>query len=276
MIAGSPLHHSTFAVFALLTAEKWLNKCEELPYSEVESMETLEADVIRKELRGVSDPEKAKDLKRFFKTGPGQYGEGDRFHGVVVPSIRKIVKAHPCAAEKDLLNLLHSAYHEERMAALFILVSQYKRGDEIKKEAIFQLYLANTSYINNWDLVDLTAPSIVGQHLYGRDTSILTELSLSENIWERRIAMLATFYFIQERDSREALRIAELLLRDSHDLIHKAVGWMLREVGKRCSLKEECDFLDIHVDVMPRTMLRYAIERFPEELRLQYLRGKSK
>jgi 3-methyladenine DNA glycosylase AlkD len=238
-------------------------------------METLEADVIRKELRAVSDPEKAKGLKRFFKAGPGQYGEGDRFHGVVVPSVRKIVKTHLCAAEADILDLLRSAYHEERMAALLILVSQYNRGDDTKKDAIFQLYLANTSQINNWDLVDLTAPSIVGQHLYGRDTSILTKLALSENLWERRIAILATFYFIQERESRETLRIAELLLRDSHDLIHKAVGWMLREVGKRCSLKEECKFLDIHVDSMPRTMLRYAIERFPEELRLQYLRGKS-
>jgi len=238
-------------------------------------METLEADVIRKELKAVSDPEKAKALKRFFKTGAGQYGEGDRFHGIVVPSIRKIVKAHPCAEEEDILDLLHSTYHEERMAALLIMVSQYKREDDAKKEAIFQLYLANTFWINNWDLVDLTAPAIVGQHLYGRDTSILTKLALSENLWERRIAMLAAFCFIQERESREALRIAELLLRDSHDLIHKAVGWMLREVGKRCSLKEECKFLDIHADIMPRTMLRYAIERFPEKLRLEYLRRKG-
>jgi 3-methyladenine DNA glycosylase AlkD len=238
-------------------------------------MNTGEAAVIRKELRAVSDPEKAKGLKRFFKTGPGQYGEGDRFYGIVVPSIRKIVKAHLCAAEEDLLDLLHSTYHEERMAALFILVAQYKRGDDTKKEAIFQRYLANTSRINNWDLVDLTAPTIVGQHLYGRDTSILTKLALSENLWERRIAILATFYFIQEGESRETVRIAELLLRDSHDLIHKAVGWMLREVGKRCSLKDECDFLDIHAISMPRTMLRYAIERFPEKLRLQYLQRKS-
>jgi 3-methyladenine DNA glycosylase AlkD len=238
-------------------------------------METLEAEVIRRELLAVADHEKAKALKRFFKTGAGQYGEGDQFHGVVVPAIRKIVKAHPCAPEKDLLSLLHSKYHEERMAALLILVSQYKREDDTKKEAIFQLYLANTSRINNWDLVDLTAPSIVGQHLYGRDTTILTKLALSESLWERRIAMLATFYFIQEGESKETLRIAELLLQDSHDLIHKAVGWMLRETGKRCSLKEECDFLDIHVDIMPRTMLRYAIERFPKELRLQYLRKKG-
>jgi 3-methyladenine DNA glycosylase AlkD len=246
-----------------------------LPYSRAQSMNTAEADVIRKELQGVSNPEKAKSLQRFFKTGPGQYGEGDQFYGIVVPSIRKVVKAHLCAAEDDLLDLLHSLYHEERMAALFILVSQYKRGDARKKEAIFQLYLANTFRINNWDLVDLTAPHIIGQHLYGRDTSLLTKLAMSENLWERRIAMLATLYFIQEGESRETLRIAELLLRDSHDLIHKAVGWMLREVGKRCSLKDECDFLDIHAETMPRTMLRYAIERFPEKLRLQYLRKES-
>ena len=239
-------------------------------------MKTAEAEVIRKELQAAADPQKAKDLKRFFKTGSGQYGEGDRFHGIVVPSIRKVVKAHLCAAEEDLLDLLHSPYHEERMTALLILVAQYKRGDDTKKNAIFQLYLENASRINNWDLVDLTAPNIIGQHLYGRDTSLLTKLAMSENLWERRIAMLATFYFIQEGESRETLRIAEMLLRDSHDLIHKAVGWMLREVGKRCSLRDECNFLDIHAETMPRTMLRYAIERFPEKLRLRYLRGKSK
>jgi 3-methyladenine DNA glycosylase AlkD len=239
-------------------------------------MNTAEAEIIRKELQAVADPQKAKDLKRFFKTGPGQYGEGDRFHGIVVPSIRKVVKAHLCAAEADLLDLLHSPYHEERMTALLILVAQYKRGDDTKKDAIFQLYLENTSRINNWDLVDLSAPNIIGQHLYGRDTSLLMKLAMSENLWERRIAMLATFYFIQEGECRETLRIAEMLLRDSHDLIHKAVGWMLREVGKRCSLRDECNFLDIYVETMPRTMLRYAIERFPEQLRLRYLRGKSK
>jgi 3-methyladenine DNA glycosylase AlkD len=238
-------------------------------------MITAEADVIRKELRAVSDPEKAKVLKRFFKTGPGEYGEGDLFHGIVMPSIRKVVKAHLCAAEGDLLDLLHSSYHEERMAALLILVAQYKRGDNAKKESIFHLYLANSSRINNWDLVDLTAPHIVGRHLYGRDTSLLTRLAVSEILWERRIAMLATFYFIQEGESRETMRIAELLLRDPHDLIHKAAGWMLREVGKRCSLKDECDFLDIYAETMPRTMLRYAIERFPEKLRLRYLQGKA-
>jgi 3-methyladenine DNA glycosylase AlkD len=236
-------------------------------------MTLSEAEVIRRELLAAANPEKAKELKRFFKTGPGQYGEGDRFHGIVMPSIRKIIKTHPCAAEDDLLTLLHSAYHEERMAALPLLVSQYKRGDETKKEEIFQLYLANTDWINNWDLVDLSAPHIVGPHLYGRDTSLLTKMALSASLWERRIAVLATFYFIQENECREALRIAELLIRDPHDLIHKAVGWMLREVGKRCSIKEECDFLDIYAASMPRTMLRYAIERFPEKQRLHYLRG---
>ena len=152
-------------------------------------------------------------------------------------------------------------------------MDQYKRGDDTQKRKIYDLYLASTAHINNWDLVDLTAPHIVGAYLDGRDTSVLTRLALSRSLWERRIAMLSTFHFIRLGDSREALRIAELLLHDPHDLIHKAVGWMLREVGKRCSLKAECEFLDAHAATMPRTMLRYAIERFPEKLRLHYLRG---
>ena len=212
---------------------------------------------------------------RFFKTGPGDYGEGDRFLGVVVPHIRKIVKRHRDASEKEVLKLLHSKYHEERLTALLILVEQFKRGDESRKKAIYDLYLGNTSFINNWDLVDLTAQHIVGEYLFGKDISVLTRLAHSKNLWERRIAMLSTYYFIRHSDSEATLRIAGLLLRDSHDLIHKAVGWMLREVGKRCSMESECRFLDAYAGVMPRTMLRYAVERFPKDLRSRYMSAKG-
>jgi 3-methyladenine DNA glycosylase AlkD len=152
------------------------------------------------------------------------------------------------------------------------MVEKYHRGDTAQKKEVYELYLSSTAFINNWDLVDLTAPHIVGAYLADKDTEALTRLAHSQSLWERRIAILATFYFIREGDGCEALRIAELLLKDNHDLIHKAVGWMLREVGKRCSMELECRFLDAHAAGMPRTMLRYAIERFPEKLRLHYLR----
>lgn len=236
-------------------------------------MKLSEANIIRSELRALSDPAKAKILACFFKTGPGEYGEGDRFLGVIVPKIRKVVKAHPDVTYEAVLELLCSAYHEDRLAALLILVGKYKRGDDSQRKTIFDLYLANTDYINNWDLVDLTAPDIVGGHLFGKAAPALKRLALSKNLWERRIAMLSTHYFIRHGESREALRIAGLLLHDPHDLIHKAVGWMLREVGKRCSMESECGFLDAHAAVMPRTMLRYAIERFPENLKSRYMRA---
>jgi 3-methyladenine DNA glycosylase AlkD len=236
-------------------------------------MKSTEADAIRSELRAVADPEKAKLLLRFFKTGTGEYGAGDRFLGIVMPKVRKIMKAHRQASNDDILSLLHSKYHEERMTALLLLVEQYRRGDESKKKAVFDLYLEHTAWINNWDLVDLTAPHIVGAQLFNEDRAMLKTLALSKNLWERRIAALSTFYFISHGECREALEIAELLLHDSHDLIHKAVGWMLREVGKRCSMEQECTFLDAHAATMPRTMLRYAIERFPERARLKYLKA---
>lgn len=231
-----------------------------------------EAEIVRAKLVALIDPEKAVILPRFFKTGPGQYGEGDKFHGVVVPKIRKAALEHAGASENDILALLYSEYHEERLAALIILIAQYQRGDGARKEDIFRLYLAHTNRINNWDLVDLSAPHIVGAHLFGKRASILTKLAESRDLWERRIAILATHYFIRRGESRETLRIAKKLLKDPHDLIHKAVGWMLREVGKHCSLEEERAFLDAYASVMPRTMLRYAIECFPEELRAYYLK----
>jgi 3-methyladenine DNA glycosylase AlkD len=232
-----------------------------------------ESDQIRNELRSVADSAKAAVLARFFKTGPGEYGEGDRFIGVVVPEIRKIARSHLQAREAEIRKLLRSPYHEERLTALLILVEQYRRGDASRRESIYRLYLASTSRINNWDLVDLTAPHIIGAQLEMKSTSVLTTLARSKSLWERRIAMLSTYYFIRRGESGEALRIAELLLHDPHDLIHKAVGWMLREVGKRCSRNEECRFLDQHAYAMPRTMLRYAIEHFPEALRTKYMRS---
>jgi 3-methyladenine DNA glycosylase AlkD len=234
-------------------------------------VKSLEADAIRSELRLAADPDKAKILMRFFKTGRGEYGEGDRFLGVVMPKVRRIVKSHRLASNEDILSLLHSGYHEERMTAILILVEQFRRSEEIQKKAIYDLYLANTAWINNWDLVDLTAPHIVGAWLFEKGGTVLKQLALSKNLWERRIAALATFYFIGRGECREALDIAELLLHDSHDLIHKAVGWMLREVGKRCSTEQECKFLDAYAATMPRTMLRYSIERFPERMRQKYL-----
>jgi 3-methyladenine DNA glycosylase AlkD len=235
-----------------------------------------EAETIRSELRFLADPVKALVLARFFKTGPGDYGEGDRFHGVIAPKVHRIVKAHRNAPGREVRKLLRSEFHEERLTALLIFVEQYQRGDDAQKKAIYELYLANTRHINNWDLVDLTAQHIVGAYLDGKDASVLARLALSPDLWERRIAMLSTYHFIRRGDSREALRIAELLLHDSHDLIHKAVGWMLREVGKRCSLQEELRFLNDHADIMPRVMLRYAIERLPERLRLHYLKQSRK
>ncbi len=236
-------------------------------------MTSSESKIIRDELRSVADSAKANVLARFFKTGPGEYGEGDRFLGVVVPKIRKIVKAHRQAPSGEILKLLHSPYHEERLTALLILVEQYRRGDVSQRKAIYELYLASTSQINNWDLVDLTAQHIIGDYVWGSDASVLGRLALSKHLWERRIAMLSTYHFIRRGEDREALKIAELLLRDPEDLIHKAVGWMLREVGKRCSMEAECKFLDKHAADMPRTMLRYAVERFPEELKRRYMQS---
>lgn len=227
---------------------------------------------MQSELRSLKDPAKARILSGFFKTGPGEYGDGDRFLGIKVPDVRKIVKKYRHASQQEILGSLHSEYHEERLAALLILVDQYQRGDSARKTEIFSLYLDNTAYINSWDLVDLTAPQIVGDHLFRKSRSLLRKLARSDSLWERRIAILSTFHCIRQGESRQTLEIAGLLHNDTHDLIHKAVGWMLREVGKRCSIAEECAFLDRHAATMPRTMLRYAVERFPENLKAHYMK----
>ncbi|KKU89459.1 MAG: alkylation repair enzyme protein [Candidatus Wolfebacteria bacterium GW2011_GWA2_47_9b] len=208
-----------------------------------------------------------------FKPGPGEYAEGDQFMGIAMPDVRKVVVRFRDLDRVAVLELLHSPWHEERMAALLILVDQYKRGDAKQRKAIYTLYLKNTNYINNWDLIDLTAGHIVGAEIVdgGADEDILLKLVRSRSVWDRRIAMLATFYPIYNGDAKLALTVAEFLVDDSHDLIHKAVGWMLREVGKRCSVKEEEAFLDLHAATMPRTMLRYALEHFPSARREYYM-----
>ena len=218
---------------------------------------------------------KLRVLKRFFKTGKGQYGEGDIFLGVQVPDSRKIVRKYTGISLEDTLSFLSSKIHEERLIALLIMVEKAKRSDEAGKETLFKKYLENTQYINNWDLVDLSADKIVGSYLFDKPKDILYSLAVSENLWERRIAILATFDFIKKGFYQETLKIAKILLNDRHDLIHKAVGWMLREVGKRCSQEVLEQFLIINYKQMPRTMLRYAIERLPETLRLQYLNGEK-
>lgn len=232
----------------------------------------LKAKDVKKALKVVSDPVKAKLLGRFFKTGKGEYGEGDKFLGVVVPAQRKIAEEFKDLSLSEIEDLLHSKYHEERMTALFLLVSKFKKADEKGRKEIFNLYNRNTEWINNWDLVDLSAPNIIGEYLKDKDRLLLYKYAKSANMWERRIAILSTFTFIKDGQCGDALKIAEKLLNDKHDLIHKAVGWMLREVGKRCGDGAEEEFLDKHYKIMTRTMLRYAIEKFPEEKRQKYLK----
>ena len=235
------------------------------------------ANQIKTTLHTFASKEKAILLQRFFKTAPGEYGAGDKFLGVMVPNIRQVVKMYwQTAGLRETEKLLHSPYHEERLTALLILVKKFEQGAETERKKIFTLYLKNIKkYINNWDLVDLTAPRIVGSYLADKDKSILIKLAHSKNLWERRVAILATFYNIYQKDPAIALQIAEILVHDTHDLIHKAGGWMLREVGKRCSFEAEEGFLKHYAGTMPRTMLRYAIERFPEKRRIFWLNYRS-
>jgi 3-methyladenine DNA glycosylase AlkD len=227
---------------------------------------------IQTRLRQFATKERARNLQRFFKTGPGEYGEGDLFLGIVVPDIRTVVKEFQGAPLPDVIRLLKSPIHEERLLALLLLVRAFTKGDDALKKKIYSLYLKNTRYINNWDLVDLSAPNIVGTYLLDRSRKPLYALARFGDLWKRRIAVLSTFAFIRQDDFNDALRIAKVLLTDDHDLLHKAVGWMLREIGKRDMSTEET-FLLRHYTKMPRTMLRYAIERFPEKKRKGYLNG---
>jgi 3-methyladenine DNA glycosylase AlkD len=232
-----------------------------------------QAAILQSQLRALASAETAANLQRFFKTGPGQYGAGDVFLGIKVPPLRALAKQHRDAGLDTIAALLASRYHEERMFALLLLMQFYQGADEAAQQAAYDLYLGHTQHINNWDLVDVSAPRIVGRHLQDRPRKVLHKLARSSSLWERRIAILATAWFIRLDDYADTLRIAEMLLQDEHDLMHKAVGWMLREVGKRDLAAEE-DFLHRHYRGMPRTMLRYAIERFPEPKRKNYLHEK--
>lgn len=228
---------------------------------------------LKEKLQAMADPAQAQQLQRYFKTGPGEYGEGDRFIGVRVPKIRQLVAVGQDLAYPEIRKLLSSHIHEERMLALLILVRRFQRGEADERERVYRLYLDSTRYINNWDLVDATAKHIVGGWLFSRSRTPLYVLATSDSLWERRIAILATFHFIGHGDVQESLRLAALLLSDTHELIHKALGWMLREVGKGDRQAEEA-FIREHYRQMPRTMLRYAIEHFPEKKRQAYLKGR--
>jgi len=227
-------------------------------------------DRIKSDLAQLSNPERARNSYWFFKTEKGQYGEGDLFIGITVPEQRKVAKKYVNASLDDLQELLNSKIHEHRFTALVILISKYRKAEESGKEEIFDFYLKNTKNINNWDLVDLSAPRIIGDYLLKKEKSILYKMAKSNNLWERRISILSTFAFIHNNDFEDALNISELLLNDEHDLIHKAVGWALREIGKRDQKVEE-RYLAKHYFHMPRTMLRYAIEKFDEKKRKKYL-----
>jgi len=225
------------------------------------------------EIRELADEEIAKHSLRFFKTDKGEYGYGDIFLGVRAPKIRLIAKKHINLSIADMKILIKSKYHEERFLGLIILVNKYSKAKDKKtKNQLYNIYISSFKYINNWDLVDVTCSHVIGKHLMDKDRSILYTWAESEDLWTKRIAIVSTHCFIRKNDLQDTFKIAEILLNDNHDLIHKAVGWMLREAGKRDLEKEEI-FLKKHYNTMPRTMLRYAIERFPEAKRQGYLKG---
>lgn len=226
---------------------------------------------VQRKFRKLADPEKAILCQRFFKTGKGQYGEGDCFLGIPMPEIRKFATACAGLPLTEILKILKSRWHEERLLAVLLLMFCFQRAAARDREKIFNSYLRSTRFINNWDLIDITAPHVVGAYLQDRPRQVLYQLAKSDSLWERRIAILATFHFIRQGDYADTLKISKALLNDPHDLIHKAVGWLLREVGKR-DLKTAEAFLQKHSRRMPRTMLRYAIEKFSAVKRKFYLR----
>tara|TARA_Y100000310_G_scaffold345753_1_gene469290 strand:- start:7758 stop:8462 length:705 start_codon:yes stop_codon:yes gene_type:complete len=228
-------------------------------------------DKIMEELQDYASEEKAAVYRRFFKTGKGEYGEGDKFIGLTVPEQRKIAQKYVDVSFDDVKKLLKSEIHEHRLTGFFILVYKFEKADESEKKEIAEFYLDNLDRANNWDLIDCVADKILGPYYFEKDISMLYLLARSDNLWERRISIITTFYFIKQNSFEDTLKIAEILLKDKHDLIHKAVGWMLREVGKRDQEVEE-EFLKKHYKNMPRTMLRYAIERFSKEKKEFYMK----
>lgn len=233
-------------------------------------MKEVTSEIITKQLQEFGNPEKAAHATRFFKTGKGQYGEGDLFIGVTVPEIRAVAKIHKNLSMHEIEKLLHDKIHEYRLCALIILVNQFKKADDVKRQAIFDIYLANTHYINNWDLVDVSAKDILGEFLIDKKRDKLYELAQSDLLWEQRIAIVATYAFIKKSDFDDTLRLSEQFLSHPHDLMHKACGWMLREAGKRDE-KMLIAFLDAHYRDMPRTMLRYSIEKLSSEQKQHYM-----
>lgn len=235
-----------------------------------------QATIIRRALHQLANPSDAQHLQRFFKTGEGEYGAGDQMLGIRVPQLRALVKTYRGTSLADSLTLLKSPFHEERLLALLFMVDQFaranKKNDDACCEEIYAAYLQHTAYINNWDLVDLSCYKLVGPWLLSRNKEPLYKFAVSKDLWERRIAIISTLHFIRQRQFEDTLQLAKILLKDDQDLIHKAVGWMLREVGNRDRPTEEI-FLKKHYPTMPRTMLRYAIEKFPEPLRKAYLKG---
>lgn len=235
--------------------------------------EPTKAADVQARLREFADPQRADVMKRFMKTGPGEYGEGDQFIGVALPPLRKVVREFQQLDVGEVVDLLNSPIHEDRMAGLLIWTRQFPRADEHTRKAIYEAYLTHTHRINSWDLVDASAPHVVGAYLETRNRAPLRRLAKSRVLWDRRIAVLATQHFIRRGDFGDTLAIAETLLGDAEDLIHKGVGWMLREVGQRDRAVLE-SFLKTHYPRMPRTMLRYAIEKLPETRRQAYLKGR--
>jgi 3-methyladenine DNA glycosylase AlkD len=232
----------------------------------------MKARDVQKQLKNLGNPEHAAVSQRFFKTGPGQYGEGDIFIGIRVPVLRKLAGECRDLPVSEIEILLRSPIHEERLLAVLLFVRIFKTGPDDVKKDIYDRYLKSTEFINNWDLVDVSAEHIVGAYLMDKSRRPLYRLAKSKKLWERRIAIMATFHFVKRREFAETLKISSMLLADRHDLIHKATGWMLREIGKR-DLRTEETFLKEHYKNMPRTMLRYAIEKFPEDKRQRYLKG---
>lgn len=228
---------------------------------------------LKRDLRSLANFDKANNLQFFLKTKKGEYGEGDIFLGIIVPNTRKVAKKYRDLKLLEVKKILYSKIHEERLCALFILVDNFENGNDVGKTKVFDFYIKNAKQANNWDLVDLSAPKIVGQYLLDKPKDILYKFAVSKNLWEKRISIVSTYTFIKNHKYEDTFRIAEVLMDDEHDLIHKAVGWMLREVGKK-SLKDEEKFLKKYYKKMPRTMLRYAIEKFREGKRVAYLKGK--
>ncbi len=227
---------------------------------------------IIKTLESMANPEYAAHAQHFFKTGKGEYGEGDKFLGIRVPELRKMVRRYKGLQLENIEKFLSSEYHEIRLFGFLFLAVKFKTAGEADQEKIYTIYMSHKQWVNNWDIVDTTAPNVIGRYLLNRDRKVLRDMAESENLWDRRIAILSTFTFIKNMQFEDCIRISEILLYDKEDLIHKAVGWMLREIGKR-DMRTEETFLKLHYKKMPRTMLRYAIEKFDEEKRKAYLKG---